>query len=546
MNQVEETLKTLIKKALYNAFSLETNDIHLEKPSEKSHGDYATNIAMTLAKTLRKNPMAIGEEIIASLEENPIVENVELARPGFINFFVDKSVFFTVISEILSQKEKFGDGTIGEDRRVNIEFVSANPTGSLHVGHARGAAAGDTMARIMKKAGFEVTKEFYVNDGGKQIENLAKSVEARYKQLFGIDAAIPEDGYHGREIRAIAQAMKEAHGDRFLKEDGLDTFREEGVKRLLEGLKEDLFAFGVEFDVFFSEKSLYEEGEVEKTLGFLQNEGHTYKHEGALFLKTTAFGDEKDRVVVKSDGHYTYLLPDIAYHKNKLSRGFDLLIDILGGDHHGYIPRLKAGIRMVGGEDDTLEVDILQMVKVLQDGKEIKMSKRSGKAITLRDLIDAVGSDAVRYFFAKHSLNTHMDLDLDLAIKQSNDNPVYYAQYAHARIMSVFRKAQEEQYDIEFVNDEFTHLDHEKVYDLLDALSEYPALIEDAAKTRNFHKVTNYIHDLAQKLHTLYSAFPFLVDKKRARNERLSLLEAVRIVLKDALRLIGVDAPEKM
>lgn len=546
MNRIEQTLKTLVLNALNNAFSLEIDDIHLEKPADKTHGDYATNVAMTLAKTLRKSPMAIGEDIVAALEDDSLVENVELAPPGFINFFIDKTVLFGLIGEILKKKSDFGASNAGENTRVNIEFVSANPTGSLHVGHARGAAAGDTMARIMQKAGYEVTKEFYVNDGGKQIENLAKSIEARYKQLFDIDAKIPEDGYHGQEIRDIAKMMKETYGERFLNEDGLETFREEGVKRLLEGLKDDLRAFNVEFDVFFSEKSLYEKGEVKKTLDFLKEQGHTYEHEGAVFLKTTAFGDEKDRVVVKSDGHYTYLLPDIAYHKNKLSRGFDLLIDILGGDHHGYIPRLKAGIRMVGGEDDTLEVDILQMVKVLQEGEEIKMSKRSGKAITLRDLLDAVGSDAVRYFFAKHSLNTHMDLDLDLAIKQSNDNPVYYAQYAHARICSVFRKAEEAGFDVEFVDDDFNHLNHEKVYDLLNTLSEYPDLIADAAQSRQFHKVTNYIHTLAQKLHTLYSAFPFLVDEKKPRNERLSLLEAVRIVLEDALCLLGVSAPEKM
>ncbi len=545
METVEKTLKDLVKEALAKAFDHETDDIHIEVPADRTHGDYATNVALTLARVLKMNPLRIAEGIVAEIPATDTVESVEVKPPGFINFFIDKTVLLGVVRNILEEGADYGKGE-QKGIHINIEYVSANPTGSLHVGHARGAAAGDSLARIMKKAGYAVTREFYVNDGGNQIEALARSIEARYAELHGREAAIPADGYHGKEIIEIARAIKAEHGDRFLEEDGREHFRKFGVEYLMRDMKEDLAAFRVAFDVFASERALYEKGEVEKTLATLKKKGFTYEKDGALFLKTTMKGDEKDRVIVKSDDTYTYLLPDIAYHKNKLERGYDKLVDILGGDHHGYIPRLQAGVEMVTGKKGALEIDILQMVRVIQDGKELKLSKRSGKAITLRDLTDAVGADAVRYFFARHSLNTHMDLDLDLAIRQSNENPVYYAQYAHARIMSIFRKAENEGLAYDLGLDDFKTLQGEKTFDLIERLAAYPGLIQEAANKRNFHKIPAYIHQLAQSLHSFYGAVTVLSACERERSERLMLLEAVRIVIADALRLVGVDAPEKM
>ncbi len=545
METIEKTLRNLVKEALANAFDHEADSIHIETPADKSHGDYATNVAMTLAGVFRKNPLDIARGIVAELPASDVVERVEVKPPGFINFFIDKHVLLDVIRTVLRDKHDYGKGE-DKSEHVNIEYVSANPTGSLHVGHARGAAAGDSLARIMKKAGYRVTREFYVNDGGNQIAALARSIEARYLQLFDEDAPIPADGYHGEEIKEIARRIKSEHGDRFLTEDGHEHFRKFGVDHLMKNMKEDLAAFRVDFDIFASELTLYEKGEVEATLAKLEEQGLTYEKDGAVFLRTTLKDDEKDRVIVKSDGSYTYLLPDIAYHKNKLERGYDKLVDILGGDHHGYIPRLKAGGEMVTGKKGVLEVDILQMVRVIQDGQELKLSKRSGKAITLRDLIDAVGTDAVRYFFARHSLNTHMDLDLDLAMRQTNENPVYYAQYAHARICSIFRKAKEEGLPFDLGLADFKTLAGEKTFDLVEKLGAYPALIEEAAQKRIFHKIPAYIHRLAQSLHSFYGAVTVLASCERERSERLMLLEAVRIVIEDALGLIGVEAPDKM
>ncbi|MFW6319445.1 MAG: arginine--tRNA ligase [Bacillota bacterium] len=435
---------------------------------------------------------------------------------------------------------------MGKDEHFNIECVSANPTGTLHIGHARGAAAGDTLTRILKKAGYKVTKEFYVNDGGNQIHNLALSLEARYKQAFGIDAALPEDGYYGNEIKVIAETIKQKEGDRFLKEDGYEFFKTYGVDALLYDLKQDLKAFNVEFDVWFHETTLYKENLIEKTLATLKDKGYTYQKDGALWLKTSAFEDEKDRVIIKSDGTNTYLLPDIAYHNHKLSRGYTKLIDILGGDHHGYLPRLKSAIHMIGGKSDLLEVDLLQMVKVVQDGEEVKMSKRSGKTITIKSLVEEVGKDPIRYFFAMRSLNTQMELDLDLALKQTNENPVYYAQYAHARIASVLRQAKEKNIDLDLSKSSFDTFDSDKIDDLLTILRDYPNVIEEAAKKRLMHKVPQYIHRLASSLHTFYASEKVNTDDLKSTQERLALMHAVKVVLKDALTLVGVEAKERM
>lgn len=546
MPNIETQVRTLIEKALKAAHGLEGVPVETEVPANRDMGDFSSNVAMKLAKTLKTSPRNIATAIKDELEKDPMFKDVEVAGPGFINVFLDDSVLHGTIRAIMDDPVAYGASSIGEGTSVNIEFVSANPTGNLHVGHARGAAAGDNLARVMRKAGYEVTKEFYVNDGGNQIVNLAQSIKARYEQLSGMDAPMPEDGYHGPEIKAIAKTLKETHGDKFLREDGLQIFRDFGVDNLLEGLKRDLETFGVTFDVFFSEASLYEDHKVESTLESLKASGHTYEDDGAIFLKTSAYGDDKDRVIVKSDGTYTYLMPDIAYHLDKLKRGYDVLIDVLGADHHGYVPRLKAAIEMMSGKKDVLDVEMLQIVKVIKDGTEVKMSKRSGKAITLRDLIDEVGSDAIRYFFARHSLNTHMDLDLDLALKKTNENPVFYAQYAHARIKTLLAKAFDRGYDVHAVPDAFTHLKEEKTRQLMLKLTDYPSVIEDAASSRTPHKIPNYVHGLAGALHAFYSAVPIMTDDTAATEERLYLLRAVANVIEDALSLIGVSAPDAM
>lgn len=541
---IEKAIKHSLKELGYYD---ETIEVSLEQPKDKSHGDYASNIAMRYAKKARKAPIKIAEEIVEKLDKESLyLEAINVVNPGFINFFIAPSFIFGVINDINKQGKQYGQLSLGENERYNIEFVSVNPTGSLHIGHARGAASGDSMCRILQKAGYEVTKEYYVNDAGNQIHNLALSLEARYKQLFDLDVLMPEDGYNGPEIIKLAEKIKCEVNDQYLHEEGYNFFKSYGVSELLAQLKQDLKDFRVEFDVWFSEQSLYDEQIVQKTLDYLKEQNYTYEQDGAIWLKTSEYGDEKDRVIVKSDGTYTYLTPDIAYHKNKLDRNYTKLIDILGGDHHGYIDRLKAAIEMVGKQSNILEVEILQMVKVIQNGEEVKMSKRSGRAITLRDIIDEVGVDPIRYFFAMRSLNTHMDLDLDLALKQTNENPVYYVQYANARIHSLFIQAEKK--GIDFINEDhkFTHLTGDKTIQLVHILSQYPDAIELAATNRTPHKLTNYLNQLASAFHSFYGDTQIITEDIVATKEKLALLNATTIVLEDALSLIGVSAPKKM
>lgn len=550
MNIQEITLK--IKEEIKHSLTSlgyfdETIDVELETPKDKTNGDFSSNVAMKYARVARKAPRMIAQEIVDAVDKKKIfVSKIEIAGPGFINFYMDQSFLTDIIAQINTLGDTYGDLNIGNQEHVNVEFVSVNPTGHLHIGHARGAAAGDAICRILKKAGFDVTREYYVNDGGNQIHNLALSIEARYRQELGQDANMPEDGYYGPEIIETAKEVITEFGDKYLKEDGYEFFRKYGVDSLLNGLKKDLSEFRVAFDVFFSEKSLYDNNVVKSTVQFLIDNDYTYEKDGAVWLKTSNYTDEKDRVIIKSDGSYTYVTPDIAYHKNKLDRGFTKLVDVLGSDHHGYIPRLKAAIEMVGGKSDSLDVELLQMVKVIQDGEEVKMSKRSGKAITLRDLIDEVGVDPIRYFFAMRSLNTQMDLDLDLALRQTNENPVYYAQYAHARIHSIFSTAKDKGYDISVLPTSFETIDHEKAFELIGVLGNYPDVIRIAAENRTPHKVTNYINQLASAFHSFYNAEQVISTDQKRTLERIALLNAVQIVLQNALSLVGVSAPTKM
>jgi arginyl-tRNA synthetase len=548
VNQIETNLKTCIINAVKQAFDLdwESGDVVIEIPKEKIHGDYSTNAAMRLTKQLRQNPRMIAQQLIDHLDlKQGSVAKCEIAGPGFINFFMESASLASVIGVVLQENENYGRSDAGQGLKVDVEYVSANPTGDLHPGHARGAAMGDSVTRLMKFAGYNVTREYYVNDAGNQIRNMALSLQARYLQACGVEAEVPEDGYHGPDLIKIAQDLKQEYGEDLAHKDKAETysfFRQQGLQAELAKLKADLAAFGVEFDVWTSEQSIYDRGMVDKALNTLKAQGMTYESEGALWLRTTDFGDDKDRVLVKSDGSYTYLTPDIAYHVDKFDRGYDKLIDFFGADHHGYIARLKAAVQSLGKNKDDLEVDIIQMARMVKDGEEFKMSKRTGKAVALKDLVEEAGVDAVRYFFVSRAADTHMDFDIDMAKKQTNENPVYYAQYAHARMCSILRSGA----DIPLA-DHYELITHEKELDLLKHINEFASTVADAAKTRQPHKMCNYITRLAQLFHTFYADCKVL-DRTNLElsAQRLALVKASEMTLRNALTLIGVSAPEKM
>lgn len=546
INEILEQIKNAINEVILKYQMNETYDIFFEKPKDPSFGDFSTNIAMRLAKPLKKSPIVIANEIASKINEEELhIKKLLVAGSGFINFFIDPSFLANIVFTIVEEQNQFGNLHLGKDENINLEFVSANPTGSLHIGHGRGASYGDSLARILRKAGYQVSTEHYVNDAGNQINNLIFSIHERYKELYGKPCELNEDSYHGKEIIALANDIKLKHGDFYLSHPWEKDFRQFGVDYLLEGLKQDLKDFNVTFDTWFSEQSLYDNGEVEKIKqGLIDNE-HTYEHEGAIWLKTTLYGDEKDRVLIKSDQTFTYLLPDIAYHANKLNRGFNHLIDVLGADHHGYINRLKAAIAFVGGDPEKVDIEILQMVRVLQNGEEIKMSKRSGKAITLRDLMDEVGTDALRFMYASKALSTHMDLDLDLAVKNSNDNPVYYVQYAYARIASLFRVLEEQKMKFHPVT-QFQKINIDSINKIVMQLLQYPLVIEEAATKRLPHKIAQYLLNLASSLHTYYNDERIITDDIDEVMEKLTVLKAVQIILKDGLNLIGVGTKERM
>ncbi|MBY4602766.1 MULTISPECIES: arginine--tRNA ligase [Bacillus] len=551
--QMKDVLKEEIKAAVLKAGLAEESQIPnvvLETPKDKTHGDYSTNMAMQLARIAKKAPRQIAEEIVAHFDKGKAsIEKLDIAGPGFINFYMNNQYLTKLIPSVLEAGEAYGETNIGNGERVQVEFVSANPTGDLHLGHARGAAVGDSLCNVLSKAGYDVSREYYINDAGNQINNLALSVEVRYFEALGLEKPMPEDGYRGEDIIAIGKHLAEEYGDRFVNEEEserLAFFREYGLKYELEKLRKDLENFRVPFDVWYSETSLYQNGKIDTALEALREKGHVYEEDGATWFRSTTFGDDKDRVLIKKDGTYTYLLPDIAYHKDKLDRGFDKLINVWGADHHGYIPRMKAAIEALGYEKGTLEVEIIQLVHLYKNGEKMKMSKRTGKAVTMRDLIEEVGLDAVRYFFAMRSADTHMDFDLDLAVSTSNENPVYYAQYAHARICSMLRQGEEQ--GLKPAADlDFSHIQSEKEYDLLKTIGAFPEAVAEAAEKRIPHRVTNYIYDLASALHSFYNAEKVIDPENEAKSRaRLALMKATQITLNNALQLIGVSAPEKM
>ncbi|MDR6999405.1 arginine--tRNA ligase [Neobacillus niacini] len=544
-NKIKEEIKAAVLKAGL-ATEEQIPDVILETPKEKAHGDYSTNMAMQLARVAKKAPRMIAEALIENFDRSRAsIEKIELAGPGFINFYMNNSYLTDLIPTVLNAGDQYGETTGGNMQKIQVEFVSANPTGDLHLGHARGAAVGDSLCNILAMAGYDVSREYYINDAGNQINNLAKSVEARYFQALGLEKDMPEDGYHGEDIINIGKTLAEEYGNKYVEVaemERFEFFREYGLQYEMEKLKRDLEDFRVRFDVWFSETSLYKNGKIDEALEALRKTGYIYEEEGATWLRSTDFGDDKDRVLIKQDGSYTYLTPDIAYHKDKLNRGFEKLINIWGADHHGYIPRMKAAIQALGYDRDALEVEIIQLVHLYKNGEKMKMSKRTGKAVTMRDLVDEVGLDATRYFFAMRSSDTHMDFDLDLAVSESNENPVYYAQYAHARISSMLRQGGEVDTEANF-----SLIDSEKEIDLLKKLGEFPLAVGEAAVKRVPHRITNYIFELASTFHSFYNAEKVLDPEYPERSAaRLGLVKAVQITLRNALALIGVSAPDKM
>ena len=552
VEQIQHEVKLALRQAVLDAGLADETvipDIMLETPNNKDNGDYATNIAMQLTKAAKKPPRAIAEAILEKLNtDGTSIDSIEIAGPGFINIKLKTDYLGDIVKTVLEQGENYGRSNSGNNQKIQVEFVSANPTGDLHLGHARGASLGDSLSNVLDFAGYDVAREYYINDAGNQVHNLAQSVEARYFQALGLDKEMPEDGYQGQDIITLGKILADEFGDKYVNvpdEERYTFFRQYGLDYELEKLKTDLANFRVSFDVWFSETSLYKNGKIDVALDKLRANGHVFEEDGATWFRSTTFGDDKDRVLIKNDGTYTYLTPDIAYHEDKLFRGFDKLINIWGADHHGYIPRMKAAIEALGYGNDTLEVSVAQMVQLYKDGEKFKMSKRTGKAVTLRELVEEVGLDAVRYFFAMRSGDSQMDFDLDLAISQSNENPVYYAQYAHARISSILRQAKENGMSASV--DNVSLLQAEKELELMKKIGDFPQIISDAARLRSPHRVATYIQELAATFHSFYNAEKVLDPENRELSEaRLALITVTRTTIANALKLIGVSAPEKM
>jgi arginyl-tRNA synthetase len=557
LDSMKQTLTEIILEALARAKSkgelkLDTQPaITLETPKDRNHGDMSSTFALSMAKIEGKPPRKIAEIVLANLQdEEGIIEKTEIAGPGFINFFLKQDRWRKTLFDIDSEAHEYGLKDIGKRERVQVEFVSANPTGPLHVGHGRGAAVGDALANLLSAVGYDVQREFYINDAGRQVRLLAQSLYARYQQALGNNVTFPEDGYHGEYIAEAAQDLIKAHGSKFLNRplnECAAIFADFGKDAMLADIRTDLEAFGVRFDVWFSEKTLLADNSVQKSIAELRERGYLYDQDGAQWLKSTAFGDDKDRVVVKKDGEYTYLASDIAYHRNKLARGFTQLVNIWGADHHGYIPRVQAVIQAFGHPRDSLHVLLVQLVSILRHGQPVPMSKRAGNFVTLRDVVQDVGADAARYIFLTRKTDSHLDFDLDIAKEQSRENPVYYVQYAHARIASVFREVETRNIPVPGRDTvKIDLLDVEEEQNIIKALAKYPEMIEEAALAYEPHRITFYLQDLAGLLHNYYFKHRIITEDLARTGARLFLMKQVKTVIQSALKILGVNAPDKM
>lgn len=552
---MKETVIQGIKAALAAAVSAgdlpdgEYPDVLLEVPPQKEFGDFATNIAMQSARIAHKSPRMIADVLLKHLDA-PWLEKAEVAGAGFINFFLKHDIIYDTLCHILEQGKQYGQAPLRAEDTVQVEYVSANPTGPLHVGHGRGAAYGSALVNLLRAAGYNVQSEYYINDAGNQMNNLAASVNARYLELLGKKAEIPENGYHGADIIDTARAIIEQDGDKYLQmdeKDRLEIFKNRAYEEKLKALKRDLESFNVTYDKWFSERTLHPEA-IKKACETLKGNGNMYEKDGALWLKSTAYGDDKDRVVIRDNGVPTYLAADIAYHKNKYERQFKKLINIWGADHHGYVARVKAAMAALGLDPNQLEILLLQMVSLFRNGELVKMSKRTGQAITLNELIEEVGTDAARYFFIMRSLDTQLDFDLDLAKSHSNENPVYYIQYANARIFSIYKQVAEngDVFDMTWKNTKWDKLKEEWELALIKKMAAYPEEIRKAAADRAPHRIAHFAYEMAGLFHAFYNNCHIIQTDKELEEARLALVTAVQITIANCLAVLGISAPETM
>ena len=582
---MKDQLQDLLNKCIQELISKGTlnempSKIRIDHTKDNSHGDYATNIALMLSKQAKMSPVELAKIIIDQFEQKSFIKKIEIAGPGFINFFMSQETSSSIVNEIIDQAALYGSSEIGHGKKVLLEYVSANPTGPLHVGHGRGAAYGATVSNLLRNAGFIVDNEYYVNDAGRQMDILTVSIYLRYLSICGESLRFPDNGYQGQYIHDIAQVIYEASGQEFhLKSDLLfenvskdgseggdkeihidqlieraksilgDRFKavfKVGIESILGGIKNDLAEFGVIFEKWFSEQSLIDSGLSEACISKLKDSKNLYEKDGALWFKTTNYGDEKDRVVVRDNGNHTYFASDIAYHLEKLERGYDKIINVWGADHHGYIPRVKASIEALGHDPNKLEILLVQFANLYRGGSKVQMSTRSGSFVTLEDLRAEVGNDAARFFYILRKSEQHMDFDLDLAKSKTNENPVYYIQYAHARICSVFRQADEKEIELDVSQTNLALLTEEIEKDLLRELSRFKSVLESSAIQYEPHQLAYYLRDLSNHFHSYYNACKFIVDDKNLTQARLALISATQQILKNGLSILGVGAPESM
>ncbi|MGQ9796611.1 arginine--tRNA ligase [Desulfosoma sp.] len=557
MHLVRSRLQAMIHRAAQSLLARhgmvhdENFTVELEIPKIPEHGDYATNAAMALTRVLRKNPRTIAHDLVERMEgREDLVVRTEIAGPGFINFFIRSEAWSGILQAVHEAKEAFGRQNFGQGIRVQVEFVSANPTGPLHIGHGRGAAVGDVLANILKTCGYTVEKEYYINDTGKQMDTLGRSLYLRYLESLGKPVDFPEDHYKGDYIKDLAREMLERFGDRYAlvpQEKALPFFSQYAGERILQGIREDLEAFGVVHDVWFSERALHENGALQRTIEALERSGMIYEQDGAKWFRSTAYGDEKDRVVVRANGITTYFAADLAYHKNKYERNYDVVIDIWGADHHGYVHRMMAGVQALGRRPSDLRIILVQLVNLLRGGKPVAMSTRAGEFVTLREVVDEVGKDAARFLFLMRRSDSPLDFDLETAKKRSNENPVYYVQYAHARLCSVFEVAEERGVPTSWsTTPNLQRLTEPAEWELMKQLGEFPHVLETAARNLEPHRIPYYLMDLVAAFHSYYNHNRILGEDQELTQARLYLADAVRMVLRNGLAILGVSAPLKM
>ena len=554
---MKQKIKNIVRNAVKTAHAqglLPSNDfpdVEVEEPKVETHGDFSTNLAMISAKTQKMAPRKIAEIIISHLEDlGGIIAKTDIAGPGFINFFIEPSAWHPILHEIHQADDRYGASDIGRGEKVQVEFVSSNPTGPLHVGHGRGAAVGDSVARILKFCGYDVQKEYYINDSGRQIHTLGRSVFLRYRELMGETVQFPEDCYQGGYIRDYAAQIREMKGEGLLDQDeetAISYCARYAAEHIIAEIRQDLLSFGVQFDNWFSEQSLYDSGRVDSMVENFRNLNLIYEKEGALWFNTSRFGDEKDRVVVRKNGQTTYFASDIAYHQEKYERGFHRVIDVWGADHHGYIPRMKASVEASGRSRDQFEVILVQLVNLLRAGEPVAMSTRAGEFVTLRDVIEEVGADAARFIFLTRHHESPLDFDLELARKKSNDNPVYYVQYVHARISSIVRKGTERGiHEVTGNGNAVSRLTAPEEIRLIKLMARYPEVIQSSAELREPHRITYFLMDLAAAFHAYYNKHRVLTDDLQLTAARLYLVRAVQKVIRNGLTLLGVSAPDRM